>query len=100
MGSDGSPASHDETGEAGARRDQAATSASGRWSTRDTRAERKRPNASPFSKTSASSTECDSTRSGTTSAPAIVAERRASSCDHLPPYGVGVAPTTANGLRV
>ena len=28
----------------------------------------------------------------TTTAPAMVAEWRACSCDHLPPYGVGVAP--------
>ncbi len=28
----------------------------------------------------------------------MVAERRASSCAHLPPYGVGVAPTTPNRL--
>ena len=37
-------------------------------------------------------------RRSSTTAPAMPAERRASSCDHLPPYGVGVAPTAANGL--
>ncbi len=38
------------------------------------------------------------TMPSTTCAPAIVAEWRACSCDHLPPYGVGVAPTAAKGL--
>ena len=44
--------------------------------------------------------DCETVTSSTTTAPAIVAERRASACDHLPPYGVGVVPTTPNGLAV
>ncbi len=42
--------------------------------------------------------DCETSMCSSTTAPAMPAERRVSWCAHLPPYGVGVAPTTANGL--